>query len=242
MYHLRHPKSHSQQLIALAWKVVLTSLAFTVLSLAVATSTYAGVVQLTSPSQLSQGAITGIYLQPNNTILPSPYSLTAGGNTLTFTQSGNFLILTQGVNFAGDFPPSTKIISTLGRGPITIDFANPVREFGFLMQNNVNPQLINTFSVFNGAMLLGSFNGSLQPGTRLPLFFDGARATDSDVITRIIVTGAPGFGPDDFVIGPVTFVVEPVPEPTTLLLLGTGLAGVGVAVRKRRKGKESEGG
>ncbi|MGI8997377.1 MAG: PEP-CTERM sorting domain-containing protein [Pyrinomonadaceae bacterium] len=33
---------------------------------------------------------------------------------------------------------------------------------------------------------------------------------------------------------------QPVPEPTTVLLLSAGLAGVGAAVRKRRKAHKSE--
>ena len=36
---------------------------------------------------------------------------------------------------------------------------------------------------------------------------------------------------DDFIYGEP----QPTPEPTTMILLGTGLAGVGAAVRKRRK-------
>lgn len=34
--------------------------------------------------------------------------------------------------------------------------------------------------------------------------------------------------------------ITPTPEPTTMLLLGTGLAGVGAAVRKRRTARNSE--
>lgn len=42
-------------------------------------------------------------------------------------------------------------------------------------------------------------------------------------------------GPDQFFFGAVNSQPQPVPEPATMLLLGTGLAGVAAKVRKRRK-------
>jgi hypothetical protein len=50
------------------------------------------------------------------------------------------------------------------------------------------------------------------------------------------VTNAQG-GPESFFIGSAT---EPVPEPATMLLLGTGLAGVAAKVRRRRREKAEE--
>ena len=44
-------------------------------------------------------------------------------------------------------------------------------------------------------------------------------------------------GPESFFIGSAT---EPVPEPATMILLGTGLAGVAAKVRRRRKANAEE--
>lgn len=50
------------------------------------------------------------------------------------------------------------------------------------------------------------------------------------------VSSAEG-GPESFFIGAAP---EPVPEPATMILLGTGLAGVAARVRKRRKGRSDQ--
>lgn len=48
------------------------------------------------------------------------------------------------------------------------------------------------------------------------------------------ITNAHG-GPESFFIGARPAQTEPIPEPTTMLLLGTGLAGIAASARKRRQ-------
>jgi len=191
-------------------------------------------------------------IAPPGTTVTTPQfvtSFTGGNAALVGNINGSpFLTMQEGFTWVGNFDYGESLIWTGnsnfgvgGLGPMAMVFLNPVASVGFAIQADFYGAFTASLAAFdvNGNLLTtftqpGVSNG-LENGSALFLGLGDKTGPNIATIEFTVSSNAlsGGLANNDFAIDDVSIGYTATPEPSSLLLLGSGLLGMAGLVRRK---------
>ncbi len=160
-------------------------------------------------------------------------SFNGGGNSIQFGAGANLLTITfTGVNSSVNADPST--FASLGEFQTIVSGTGATITPGTTFSLNIT----QTVPTAGGGSLLGTLSGTITQNSSSGIVtFSVTSVTIGNVTYALTNNPLPLVPPstNNGVTSVQAQISTPIPEPATMVLLGTGLAGLAAGVRKRRK-------
>ena len=209
--------------------IVLSVFLGTALSTSVAKATVVGVGPGAFPAGSTLITFTGL---PDGTEVNG---LIVGGVLFNYSLGNGNVIIDGGPGVTNNINPQNIVSVGNPTGILTLLLPGLATTFGYgyAILNTIPVPNATTITLFSGATNVGSLSYNGLPDPTFTGGFAGIQSTIPFDRVQITFAVAPAFALDNVRIANV-------PEPTTMLLLGTGLAGLAARVRRRRKPIENE--